>query len=352
MNIKIFCLDEPIGELDLDHIFSEREECFIGRSPNSAILLDHPKVSRLHAKLLYQDGQYYFCDLGSGNGSVVRDESVAVSQNYLIQPGDQIRIADFVLLLESVSEQAEDQLESDTGDREPVIAPEGIPEAISNVIDTDTVNPDVANADVANIGVVDTVPPAIATPIAQFEENDQELEPAIEAEVVNEESFAIVRVEPANLDESPAAQTRALLAALNQRVFSELKTAGSVTRETYLKAVQKARESLEQNKLIDPEQFEREAEKYWQSISQGTSQLSTRLGSAAAKGATQLGNRLGAAAKAAWREFLTSQSDETSPSDETSQSDEASQSDEIKQQDSASPEANPNDPLEQDNDEH
>ena len=305
MKIKIFCLDQQIRELDLNDILSEGEECFIGRSPNSAITLEHPKVSRLHAKLFCQDGQYFFCDLGSGNGSVVGDESVTVNQNYLLQPGDKIQIADFTLLLE-LSEQAEELLESDLGDREIDITPEAI---------SDEAMPDEAIPEVI-AHAVDTASPEVAVPILQFEESDQDLGPAIKAEVVDEEEpLAIVRVEPAALDESAAGQTKALLAALNQRVLNEIKTAGHLTRETYLKAVQKARESLEQNKLIDPEQFEQEAEKYWQSLSKGTSQLGVRLGSAAAKGATQLGNRLGAAAKAAWREFSTSQSDETKQQD-------------------------------------
>jgi hypothetical protein len=77
-----------------------------------------------------------------------------------------------------------------------------------------------------------------------------------------------------------------------------------LTREIYLKAIRKARESVEQNTLIDSDQFEQNAEKYWQSVTKGTSDLGAKLGAATMRGSAELGGRLNAAVKAALREFV------------------------------------------------
>ncbi|NES41963.1 MAG: FHA domain-containing protein, partial [Moorea sp. SIO2C4] len=44
-------------------------EYLIGRHPSCDLVLDSPVVSRVHARILCQGGQYYFADLGSTDGS-------------------------------------------------------------------------------------------------------------------------------------------------------------------------------------------------------------------------------------------------------------------------------------------
>jgi uncharacterized protein YnzC (UPF0291/DUF896 family) len=87
-------------------------------------------------------------------------------------------------------------------------------------------------------------------------------------------------------------ETQALMDAIHKRALAESQAAGEFTRETYLKAIRQVRETVEQTKLIDPEQIEKsietlqkDAEKNWQSISQEVQAL---------------GDRLSEAAKAAW----------------------------------------------------
>ncbi|HEY9660784.1 MAG TPA: FHA domain-containing protein [Allocoleopsis sp.] len=272
-----------IREMNLGDSIDRSGECLLGRSPNSGLVLDSPDVSRLHAKFLHQHGQYYFCDLGSSNGSIVQGGVATANQNYLLQPGDVVRLGDFVLLLEATPEPSEE------------LAPTVIGGLDATVIAgyTNPVTPINASSD--------------STSQADESNQREENEPVIVAELVEEESAAIVRVEPREADYSLHGQTKALFTAINQRVIAELKAAGSLTRDTYLKAIRKARESVERDRLIDPDQFEKEAEKYWQSVARNTSVLGARLGATAAKGASNLGSRLGAAAKAAWSEFLAHQ---------------------------------------------
>lgn len=87
-------------------------------------------------------------------------------------------------------------------------------------------------------------------------------------------------------------ETKALIEAIKRRAQMEAQGAGELTRDTYLTAVRQARETIEQNKIFDPEQIEytvklmqMDAEKNWDSL---------------LKEVSILGDRLSDAAKAAW----------------------------------------------------
>lgn len=256
-----------LKELNLSHAIADGETCFVGRAQSSGLLLDSSRVSRLHGQFSRQDGQYYFSDLGSSNGSTIQGTPAIASQPYLLHPGDVIRIGEFILMLEAIPEQPEE-------------------------LDATVVG-----------GLDETVVGGFAIPTI-VEPDQPEPQEVLEVEVLPLESSALVKVEPQPLEPTPMTQTQALFAAINQRVISELKAAGNLTRDTYLKAIQRAKDSVENKRLIDPEQFEKEADKHWQSIAKGTSELGGQLGTAAIKGASEVGKRLGAAAKAAWKGFL------------------------------------------------
>jgi len=78
-------------------------EMLLGRDPGCALHLPHDlRVSRRHARLFRQEGAWYLEDLGSANGCTVR--GVRIFQPMLLQPGDEIRLGQTVLRLESPSE--------------------------------------------------------------------------------------------------------------------------------------------------------------------------------------------------------------------------------------------------------
>lgn len=106
----------------------------------------------------------------------------------------------------------------------------------------------------------------------------------------------LVEAEMAGESDDLKSETKALIDALKKRAQAEAQSAGTLTRETYLNAVRRARETIEHNQLIERDRIEhsfeliqREAEKNWQSV---------------AKEVAELGDRLADAAKAAW-EALT-----------------------------------------------
>ena len=92
-----------VNEVDLTTETPTRGEWLIGRSPDSDLVLDSPDISRVHAKFFVKSGNYYFCDLGSRNGSIFNGKQAEKERPYSLSDGDVIRIADYVLILEAVA---------------------------------------------------------------------------------------------------------------------------------------------------------------------------------------------------------------------------------------------------------
>ncbi|PMB17486.1 hypothetical protein [Fischerella thermalis] len=109
---------------------------------------------------------------------------------------------------------------------------------------------------------------------------------------ISPETDALVEQEMAGQNADIKQETKALIEAIKKRAQSEIHTAQDLTREAYLASVRRAREVIEETKLIDPDRLEQsvqliqqEAQKNWQSI---TDEIQ------------RLGDRLTEAAKAAW----------------------------------------------------
>jgi len=70
----------------------------IGRkSDNTIIIRDDPKVSRYHAKIFWQGGDYVVEDLSSSNGSFVNNERL--TKAYILDDGDLLQIGETSFLL-------------------------------------------------------------------------------------------------------------------------------------------------------------------------------------------------------------------------------------------------------------
>ncbi len=109
LKIRVLNSQRPteIKELDLKLETMLNKECLIGRFPNCGLVLDNAQVSRLHGKIFFQDGNYYFADLASSGGSWINAENAKVNQGYLLKVGDVIRIGGFVLTIVGVASAEE-----------------------------------------------------------------------------------------------------------------------------------------------------------------------------------------------------------------------------------------------------
>jgi glycine betaine catabolism B len=79
-----------------------RSEYLIGRHPSCGLTLDSPEVSRIHGRILFQNGNYYYSDLGSTDGSRINNINIVTNQQYRLQLDDMIRVGDSMILVEDL----------------------------------------------------------------------------------------------------------------------------------------------------------------------------------------------------------------------------------------------------------
>jgi glycine betaine catabolism B len=81
-------------------------EHLIGRHPSCSLVLDSPEVSRVHGRILLQNGKCYYSDLGSTDGSRVNHEAIAINHRSPLNPDDMVRIGEFVIWVESLQPES------------------------------------------------------------------------------------------------------------------------------------------------------------------------------------------------------------------------------------------------------
>ena len=93
--------EAPVGPVNYWVIWEGRQvrlddgENVLGRAPDATIWIDAPGVSRYHARILVSGVDATVEDLGSKNGTYVRDQRVAAP--LLLCDGDQIRLGSVVI---------------------------------------------------------------------------------------------------------------------------------------------------------------------------------------------------------------------------------------------------------------
>ena len=71
----------------------------IGRHSSCNIVLNSPEVSRIHGRITCQNGELYYTDLGSTDGSQIDDLQLEINQNYILESNNLLRIGGYVLKL-------------------------------------------------------------------------------------------------------------------------------------------------------------------------------------------------------------------------------------------------------------
>lgn len=91
-----------VGELTIPFELPASGTVTIGRSSSCELMIDHPSVSREHARL-HVGASVSLEDLGSRNGTTVRGVPVAANKRVGVQPGDVIECGDATLLLRKIA---------------------------------------------------------------------------------------------------------------------------------------------------------------------------------------------------------------------------------------------------------
>lgn len=96
----------------LKKIETEKSEITIGRSPNTDIQIDNLAVSKQHARLIKQKGQYVVEDLNSTNGTLLNNEKISRA---ILKHNDMILVGKHTLVINL--DEKTDTPAQDFGDR-------------------------------------------------------------------------------------------------------------------------------------------------------------------------------------------------------------------------------------------
>ena len=100
--IKIKAVNGETGEFQEKLLTLEKvgqRECLIGRHSSCDLVLDSAEVSRIHGRIWCENGQCFFSDLGSTDGSQIDNQEVGINQVVPLNPNNLLRIGGFVLML-------------------------------------------------------------------------------------------------------------------------------------------------------------------------------------------------------------------------------------------------------------
>ncbi len=81
-----------------------KEEYVIGKKEDSvdgAVTFNNA-ISRIHCKIVFENGFHYIVDLGSANGTFVNGKKIEKENKVKINQGDKIKLADSEFILKSI----------------------------------------------------------------------------------------------------------------------------------------------------------------------------------------------------------------------------------------------------------
>lgn len=102
--VQVVLFDEEVGVPYVDTI-SVNGSILVGRGADCNIIISGDDyISRKHCQLAYSDGKIYLSDIGSTNGTfvLVDEQWIAISETVELKIGEQFKIADRLLTLQSV----------------------------------------------------------------------------------------------------------------------------------------------------------------------------------------------------------------------------------------------------------
>jgi diguanylate cyclase (GGDEF)-like protein len=90
------------------HVVSlDGPETRIGRHPDSTVVVDDEGMSRLHARVFYQDGYYFAEDLGSSNGTYANGERI---EKAILTDGTVIQLGPRVCFRFSITDENQEKI--------------------------------------------------------------------------------------------------------------------------------------------------------------------------------------------------------------------------------------------------
>ncbi len=89
-------MDNPAAAADLGRRIPVENSVTIGRNPQNTLQLDQEDVSRRHAEVYFENGEYFVRDMGSRNGTAVNDQDIR-GESRGLRDGDRLSIGSTIL---------------------------------------------------------------------------------------------------------------------------------------------------------------------------------------------------------------------------------------------------------------
>lgn len=107
IKLELMFKDKVLKKIEI-----EKSEITIGRSPNTDIQIDNLAVSKRHARLIGQKGQFVVEDLNSTNGTLLNNEKISKA---ILKHNDIILVGKHTLVINL--DEKSDKPAQDFGDR-------------------------------------------------------------------------------------------------------------------------------------------------------------------------------------------------------------------------------------------
>ncbi len=112
LRLQLTALDDPQARVFRYEFDAERAHITLGRRGGVDVLLPHPKVSLLHARIERRGQDYFLIDDGSQAGTRLNGSPVANGERVPLRDGDRVGIGDFSLIVGLAERKAEWPAES------------------------------------------------------------------------------------------------------------------------------------------------------------------------------------------------------------------------------------------------
>lgn len=93
---------EPLVFTDIQLLVLGRESASSGNTSVLDLSMQYGQllgVSRKHAQIMYQEGNYLIQDMNSRNGTYLNKKKLTPEQTYVLHSGDEIRMGHFVMVI-------------------------------------------------------------------------------------------------------------------------------------------------------------------------------------------------------------------------------------------------------------
>ncbi len=97
--LQVSAVDDPLASAFRYEFDADRTQILLGRRGGVDVLLPHPRVSLVHARIERHGTDYFLADEGSTNGTRLNGLAIPTGQRRQLKDGDRIAIGDFLVLL-------------------------------------------------------------------------------------------------------------------------------------------------------------------------------------------------------------------------------------------------------------